>query len=343
MNKIIHFEGIIETLQPYASATPSLTSSVRSGQPMPITRIFSNGEHHLSINAATIKGTLRRAAADVAFLYEQEKSSLEKPLSLKSHKLNRIGGSKGKGDTDRLSPSDYENINSQHLIVGLFGAGDPFVAGNISVNHAISSHNSPVIIDGVRSDDFLRDPNMLSVLDEINLKEFMEQTSDISEASKLKKERKELVIQLMNAATPAEKDKAKKLIDALDKKLATFKSISTQMPLAGFEAIPQGESLSHSMRVIVKKNLIQLGFLLEALDYLAFNPFMGGKKGMGCGEFKMTYKVYMSAFKQPKIEVGSVEIVPFVGLEVFGDLLLDAQAQYQEAKKNQILDFNELN
>ena len=342
MNNIIHFKGQIETLQPYASATPSLASSVRSGQAIPVTRIFSSGEQHLSINSATIKGSLRRAASDIAFLYQQEKTKLEKPLSLKAHKLNRTGGSKG--DVDRLSPSDFDRINTQQLIVGLFGAGDPFVAGKLSVNHAIASHNSPIVVDGVRSDDFLRDPNMLSVLDEQNLKDFIENTTDVSEASKLKKDRKVMLSQMLNAPTPLEKDQAKKLLDVLDTKLAKFSIVSTQMPLAGFEAIPQGEILEHSMRVEIKnENLVQLGFLLEAMDYFSFNPVIGGKKANGCGEIKMSYTVYSSAYKEPLKEIGKVTLNPYAGLDVSGELLLEALAQYKSAKESQQFDFSEIN
>ncbi|GGB53556.1 hypothetical protein GCM10011607_12640 [Shewanella inventionis] len=343
MNNIIHFTGHIETVQPYASATPSLASSVRSGQPTPVTRIFSHGEQFLSINSATIKGTLRRSAADIAFLYEQEKTKSDKPLSLKAHKLNRTGGSKGKGESDRLSPADYDTINNEHLIVGLFGAGDPFVAGRLSVNHAIAKHNSPIVIDGVRSDDFLRDPNMLAILDEANITEFLENTADVSEASKLKKQRKSVLSSMLNASTPLEKDQQKKLLDALDKKLEKFKSVSTQMPLPGFEAIPGGDILDHSMRLeVTDGNLIQLGFLLEAMEYFAFNPVIGGKKANGCGEIKMSYTVSSSGYKLPLSEIGKVTLIPYVGLEVSGELLQAALEQYRSAKANKVFNFAEI-
>jgi hypothetical protein len=342
-NKTIHFNGTINTVQPYASATPAMANSVKKTEATPVTRMLRDGNMVLAILSSGIKGALRRAAADVGFLYQQTLTGEEKPLSLGEHKLNRIGGVKNKGDSDRVTPDDLEKINRSQLIIALFGAGQPFIAGNLSVETAYASHNNGFSVDGVRSDDFLRNPDLLSVLDEDSLAEFLATTESVGEASKLKKERDVLIKELYKAKDSGEKEKVNKKVKAIDTKLEGFKNVSTQLPLSGYETIPAGESLNHIMRLSQKDgDLLQLGFLLEVLDYFAFNPHMGAKRSNGCGEVALRYDVTLTGYGCEKEELGSVEVIPHQGIVVTGDYLISAREDYKNAVEAKQFNFGQI-
>jgi len=342
MNSIIHFEGKIRTIQSYASATPSLAKSVNSTQATPVTRAVFNGQEVLSITASSIKGSLRRASADIALMYQQDKTGKEKPLSLSAHKLNRIGGTKSKGDSDRVTPDDMKNINNEQLVVAIFGAGDPFLPGKLSVEPAYGEHNTPQVVDGVRSDDFLRDPELISILDDDAVTEFLANTSNVAEASKLKKDQKSVLRSFMMSGNASEKSMLEKKLKVIDKQLEKYSNVSTQLPLAGYEVIPAGESLSHKMRLRIKDNKEQLGFLLESLNYFASNPIMGGKKNNGCGEIAMEYTLFESGYNQSKKEIGSITVNPYEPIEVTGKYLLDAIAAFKEGCATHKYDFSEI-
>jgi hypothetical protein len=342
MNANIHFRGTITTVQGYASATPSLAKSVKSGQATPVTRSIKDGGSVLAILSSSIKGTLRRASADVAFLYQQEKDNTDKPMTLSAHKLNRTGGTKSKGDSDRVTPDDLVKINESQLIVGIFGAGDPFIAGKLSVDAAYAEHNEAEVVDGVRSDDFLRNPELLMNLDDEGLAEFLGNTANVSEASKLKKERKELMTAIYKESDANHKVKLDKKLKALDDKLSKFTLVSTQLPLAGYERIPAGEKLSHYMRLAQKDSALQLGFLLESLNYLSYNPLMGAKKNNGCGEFAMEYAVTKTAYKQEVEHLGTIKVIPYAGVEITGEYLENALAEFKAAADKHQFDFTEI-
>ena len=101
MTETIHFDGTIETLQPYTSTTPG--AKVPKGKPSPVTKTYVGGNFVTCINSATIKGGLRRACAVLAHEYEKKVSGEEKPFTLAQHRQNRTGGTKGKGSQTILS------------------------------------------------------------------------------------------------------------------------------------------------------------------------------------------------------------------------------------------------
>lgn len=341
-NHVIHFQGCITTEQPYTSTTPSLAEKSKKTASM-LTRMTKGGEVRLAILASSIKGAIRRAGAEIAFMYQQNKDGSDKPFSLDDHKYSRIGGVKSKGDSDRLSPEDYNTIQSENPLIALFGAGDPFISGSLIVEPAYADHNSPDVIDGVRSDDFLRDPNMLSKLDESNIEEFLAMNSDVSEASKLKKEIVQLGRKMMNEKDANKKAELRNQIKALEKTLSETKLVSTQLPLDGYEAIPTGSKLAHLFRIRQKEDdLIQLGFFLSILDYFAHNPFMGGKRANGCGMVSMEYAVTRTSYGSKEETLGSVSVVPFQGVVIQGDYLEKAMDAFKDACSKNILQFKKV-
>lgn len=336
-NNVIHLTGHIVAVQPYTSATPGMKPEVKNG-PMPVTKLKKGNDYVLAMLSSGIKGGLRRASADIGMLYHQEKG--DDALTLQDHKFNRIGGVKGKGDSDRVKPQEFVEIQKNHPLIALFGSGQPFLSGLLTIESAYANHCLPQIVDGVRSNDFIRNPELLSTLSSEDIEEFLKDTGDTAESSKIKSEIKALLSKRAKTSDLSEIDKLNEEINKLDAKVSELNKVSTQLPLPGYESIPAGTSLSHNIKLRQKNDdLINFGFLLETLNYFSHSPLLGGKISNGCGEVSMSYTVTRTGYGQETEELGEITMNPYEGIKLTGDYLHAALAAYHDAAKAGTFEF----
>lgn len=341
-NNVIHLTGHITAVQPYTSATPGMKPETKNG-PMPVTKLKNGNDYVLAMLSSSIKGGLRRAAADLGMIYHQERDGVEKPLTLNDHKFNRIGGVKGKGDSDRVKPQEFDEIQKSHPLIALFGSGQPFLSGLLTIESAYASHAIPQVVDGVRSNDFIRNPELLSTLSSEDITEFLKDTGDTAESSKIKADIKALYSKRSKSSDQGAIDKTNKDIDDLNVKLTALNKVSTQLPLPGYESIPADTSLSHNIKLRQKNDdLVNFGFFLTTLDYFSYSPLLGGKISNGCGEVAMKYTVTRTGYGQDTEELGEITLNPYHGVELSGDYLKSALSAYQDAAKEGSFEFKDL-
>ena len=120
-------------------------------------------------------------------------------------------------------------------------------------------------------------------------------------------------------------------IEALQADLVQLKSdtgtsdVSVGMPLAGYQAIPAGVSLTHRMH-LMNSDAVELGLLLAGLAQWSMSPVLGAHHSTGCGMISGQWDVFTPT-PTGKVSLGTVLLTPFEGLQVTGEALLAAQAE----------------
>ena len=241
-----------------------------------------------------LRGVLRRRAFD-------EARSRGETYTLRDYNYIVIGGVKGRKDDpsaaddkgDLLKTLEMRNRNP---LVGLFGAGDPWATGCLAVGHAIPEKKvEPAIITGMRRDDFARGGEQLTLLSVEEQARWLETAQNNSKRSKLTTDIEAIDKKLgvpgkgrgKRAELSPEETEALKASRAqkqaeLDGLGETVSSVSTQLPLAGYEVIPAGTKLNQ--RFVLRNARVQeIGLFLKALNRFAFDPHIGAKFAHGCG------------------------------------------------------------
>lgn len=120
------------------------------------------------IPASTIRGKLRRAATAVALSHLDAKPSLEAWL------YATIGGVKGSAKEDAFDIVDRNSRRRHHPITGLFGASAPWDPSHAYISPAIPQERvSAEFVNGVRSDDFTRKAEIVSMLDDQGIPDYL--------------------------------------------------------------------------------------------------------------------------------------------------------------------------
>lgn len=330
MNKklTLLLRGTITAEQPLTTTPPHVKSRDKEPKHLPTMSMLINGmrDAYPYFPAPGIKGKLRRAA--VAHIRENliERTGNEKPFGRNQHYLLTTGGnlSKGQQDASARDPMRDQKIRAQNPLLSLFGAGNPFVSGRISIGHALPFEPIKVdVIGGVRTDDLVRNPENLDYLSVESIDGFYQTTLLNAEKSKLKAALSKTKIR--SKMTDEEKsaviDKQKQLsseIEAIENELTDIGSstVSNQLPLDGYEVMPIGTQLAHQIS-IRNGTVDEIGLFLHALENYARDPIIGGHIANGCGEISMDYTVYLkdtplSAFK----EIGKISLNKMIGLSI---------------------------
>lgn len=273
--------------------------------------------------ASGIRGALRRAARDSLFALLKDTK-----WGLVLHRLLTIGGVSTSGPENSINISAIQAFRERNPLISLFGATSgpniPWVEGCLSVGHAIPSQPfTPLIVTGVRTDPVRRKPSEITMLDEASASAF----NDICNASRtvsklkrqiedieadIKKARKASDDALLSNKTQQVADLKKQLKQAVD---IAGTSVSIQMPLSGYEAIPPMMPLNQR---IVGRNLtmVELGLLVSALRRFAKDPLLGAHQAHGCGIVRCEWEVSVGDVK------GKIILEPFVDMIIEGDELL---------------------
>jgi CRISPR type IV-associated protein Csf2 len=317
--KTIHFQGFITTINPYTSSTQA-NSKVAKGSPKKVARMQLGADSVLCMLSSNIKGAIRRACEE--FVYDEAKklTGLDKPFSLHDSYTARVGGIKGGGAEAHLTPTDFLDIRKKNAFYSLFGGNEPFMDGHIVVEEARAPVGvRPDVIDGVRKDDFRSQPELVTRLSDEEVESYLERQGITKDISAAKAEERHLLVELRNAADEKTIKALEKKLEKVKEKLKANNVVSTQMPLDGFEAIPAGLQLSHVMRIRTG-NDVETALLIKGLERFAFNPYLGGKIANGFGQVGMQYTVYSTCPSEGRKELGSIELIPFEGIKLSGEL-----------------------
>ncbi|WP_395009081.1 hypothetical protein [Undibacterium sp.] len=346
-------EGGLFTEQPIATCSKDLMD--RKGgnmKPIPVPSATTRLGERLMFPASGLRGTWRRAARDVVRKKVIEKTGNEKPFSLDEHYLLTLGGIKGDEGMDRSSVAALDEWRRKNPLLSLFGAGDAgilgFVSGNLSVGNAVCKDPcEPVIFSGARSDDLYRDKTQINFLTDEDLDSLILRAkggkvrSTISaEIKALDKEAKKLA----RAGSLEEEAKARQKIESLEAELLSNKtstgtsSNSIGMPLAGWQAIPQGQELEQRL-MLRQSNLVELGLLIEALNQFAKFPILGAHYANGCGLVSGQWE-FFEVLENTTVSLGTISFEPFYPLKINSVVLGEAREAFAEFMQTSEWDFS---
>lgn len=289
-------EGTITAEEPLTTSPPTPKNGVKPDHSA-LPRIPMGGGDVTEMTAyfpgGGLRGILRRRAFD-------EARSRGETYTLRDYNYIVIGGVKGRKDDPSAADDKADLLKTLEMrkrnpLVGLFGAGDPWATGCLAVGHAIPEHKvEPTIITGMRRDDFARGGEQLTLLSPQEQARWLETAQNNSKRSKLTAE-----IEAIDKKLGVVKGRGKKVelspedVEALKATRAqkqadldglgeTVSSVSTQLPLAGYEVIPAGTRLNQ--RFVLRNARVQeIGLFLKALNRFAFDPHIGAKFAHGCG------------------------------------------------------------
>ncbi|KZX84831.1 hypothetical protein A3715_17490 [Oleiphilus sp. HI0009] len=318
MTQSTYLIDLTVNLEQPLTVTPKSCTSTDAKYPNRVPRTTISGEERLQVPASSFRGKLRRSAVSVSRQIAIEDTGEEKPFTLQDHFFSTIGGVKGKGETKPINPEWLDQLRLENPLISLFGAGDPFIQGRLSVPMLVAK--TPVVAeisDGVRVNDFSRDPSMISFLDNDNQKLLYAVMEGQKDQSKIKKDIETLERDLKNETDKEQKNEIENNLTELKEILKKIEvvtgGVAVQMPLAGYERIPQGTQLSGRM-TMHRSNSAELGFLLKSFEAMSYSPTLGGKISHGCGEISIEAMVSKVSLGSPKQLIGSFVMKPYEGL-----------------------------
>jgi CRISPR type IV-associated protein Csf2 len=243
------------------------------------------------IPGSTIRGKIRRAAVEVIRLLNGTR------MHLNDFHLSAIGGVKGAGKEGDFDVVGRSALRGRNPVLGLFGAGDPWMHSHALVEDAIPEGSvQPQVVGGVRSDDGRRDPEFFEKLTPESVGEWVKLTGANAERTKMKAEgavldrnlttaRKAKDPAAIEAAETAKKEYAQRVAD-----LDAMSSNAVSMPIQ-HECIPTGVTLLQRIR-LTSVTREEAGLLFAALN-LAWRtgPGFGQHANLGYGQVDAEYSV----------------------------------------------------
>ncbi|MDE3021365.1 MAG: hypothetical protein KGI54_05850 [Pseudomonadota bacterium] len=269
----IFLKGTIKTVSPVTFTTPDPNGHMIAGSlPLMGGRLY--------VPASSIRGALRRKALSVI--------SGNTKFSLADYYLNAIGGVKGsKTDSDSNEAKTWiecvRRVQSRNPQVSLFGAMAPAtVPGKLSVDHAIDVSDYPVRaawMQHVRVDDLKRDPSVLGTMSGDIFDEYEQMKSGAAERSELKAQIKKLESTLSKSS---DDQKIREEIAVKKEELKKLHEVQIQLHNLQYQVIPSGVIMASGFR-IMNVTEAEASLFMKALDSLALNPVLGGRRNHGNG------------------------------------------------------------
>ncbi len=337
MQKTFVVSGKLIAEQPLATCSKDLLDREgQKNQPVPVPSTTTAKGRRLMFPSTGLRGTLRRAARDVIRSAVSRITGDEKPFSLEQHYFLTLGGIKGAGEQERSSVAHEADWREKNPLLSVFGAGDAgflgFVQGRINVSNAICVEASePTIFSGARTDDLYRDKSQIAYLSDADVDNLIRQARGGKDRSSIQAE----INKVDAARKTARRTGATEELAALSARLETLQAdldavkessgttdVSIGMPLAGWQAIPQGSVMDHSFHLI-RSTQIELGLVLQSLNQFALHPFVGAHFANGCGLVSGGWEVF-EATLTGKRSLGRITLTPFEPLAIDGQELVDA-------------------
>lgn len=194
---------------------------------------------------------------------------------------------------------------------------------------------------GARADMFERDSREVEALSADDRKKLAAQLASARstqlEIDDLNKQLKTKKRDIVGMDKGADKDRLSKEIKALEAQIKETKNSregaaeSVKHPLAGVEAIAPGTELTSTISIIQGGDT-ELGLLIMALSELAREPFLGGHRQTGMGEFSAEYEVttWPKGSLKPH-SLGRISFSPDDGFEIDGETLHAAYQNFIKA------------
>lgn len=348
LNTPVRLNGHI-TLPLYSTTTMNSSKAEkrsRNGLTMP--RIFADGGLLPYLPASQIKGALRRAA--VSAILERQNDVLH---TAEDYYFNMVGGVKGGKDEPRKDPgksgldaaSDTEETSDtgqkvsgsallklrkylpDNPVQQLFGSGDllgNFYPGHLYVTNAIpeSTAVTEFTMDGTRTDDARVRPDLMMGTSSENILGAIEK---MFEANQNRTQAKNRLKEIDREIRHARKDKDSAAEESL---MAEKNAIKDSMDKENAVSMPWNFSYAAFSKPLPTKltlsrdaSLVELGLLLAAMDWQMRNdPFYGGHKTLGFGEFHAEYT------SGPD---NKVVLLPFASAGVMGPLFESALEAFE--------------
>jgi len=333
------FDGYFNVLSPFATCSPALSEKSGKGANLIPTFRGPSGAR-MYIPGQGIRSKLRGALTHVAAKYQIERKGRQ--ISLEDAQYLRIGGVKQEGAEASISPDVMSGMLETNPLISLFGASTPWVTGKLMCGHAIDVVNigggyGPMLVDGVRADPVRRDPSLLTYLNDSAIDDMRALAEKIKASSGAKREIKKLELAIKTAKDTEAKIEMKSKLEEMKKAAKEINTVSTQMPLPGYNAIPPGARLEHKMRVLSATEM-ELGAILVAIDEFARQPVLGAHIAHGNGEIEASWDVAVGGTGE---RLGSVSINPYMGI-VFSDpsgLLASAFNKFRSALESDGFNF----
>lgn len=332
MNSNIRFSGSIFIPGGYTTQWPS-KSTTKKGKTANDDSVLPRLDGEAFIPFPQIKAGLRRAAVQAIVT-----ASGQKLKNVDRYYFNMVGGIKAEkeeGANHDASLTMLEAVRQRNPVVGLFGSGDvlgTMAAGRIFGKHGMVNPNTVSYgsYGGVRSDDARRAPDLMQMLiDGDTLDEDVAKLHQKNaHRTAKKKEIQKLRRDLKNMADEEKKAQFEKIQKIEEEIKGVAASTLLSFPYVLTDCFSTGMTL-------VGVTQIELGMLLAAMQNQAqCNPYLGAHKSSGFGEFSAHWVLEGDTF-------GRVEQIPFVGIQIEGDMLQEAYDVFMDAATHGRFDLNQ--
>ena len=345
------FKGELLAESPLAISPPDTHKKRGRDQPqtLPVMGVF--GEYGyietVYVPAASIRGALRRCALRVVREALIAATGESTPLDLETHYFLSVGGVKGREKEDKLNLTRQLERRRRNPLISLFGAGDPWVQGRLCTQPAIPKTPLTLaatpIINGVRSDDFMRNPDQLIFIAPDEVASWLLMREQTTEVSTVKARQQSLRRAIAKANREADGDRAQTLAEELKQadEIVQNSANPVNLPLAGYHVIPKGARLEHGF-ILIDANAVEIGLFLAALKRFSTLPLLGGHRNHGCGLISAFWTVLLRRDDGSETQ-GDIRLSPYseITLDSASELLLNAeQAWSAHAAKLCIADFS---
>jgi len=320
---IVRLDGALTAETPLTTTLPALKGRPHdTDRPMPVPKmVVTYGDSRATVPympGSGIRGRLRRCGVDLV------RRAMPEGLRLQDYYYLAIGGVKG-ADAERKS--DFAAAAARRAanpLIGLFGAGTPWMQGRLSVGHAVP--RLPVTeqsVTGARLDDIGGSGSAITLLRAEDQAQWIEMAFHNAERS-----RKDAALRRLKAdmsgrgrGSAVERTELQAGMEALSREIAghtarAYADLSVQRPLSGYEFIAPGTVLSQSM-TLTHATAFEIGAFVAILRAFALNPVLGGKAAHGNGVVSAKWTVSVRESQASEITGrGAIELVPFEPLRL---------------------------
>ncbi len=343
---VMHLTGLMTAMSPLTTTTPPLKNRpYDSDAPAPLPKMtVTYGDQRFTVPympGAGIRGKLRRCGVDVL------RRVYPDGLKLHDYYYLAIGGVKG---SEPESKSDFAAAierRARNPLIALFGAGAPWTQGRLSISHAVPQQPiSEQYVTGVRTDDIGKSGGNITVLTPEEQALWIEMAHNNSRRSKKEHSVRRLKDDLKSRSlSEADRAALQAQITVAEREIAehTARAYSTNSvlrPLPGYEYIPQGTHLSHSM-ALTHVNENEIGAFLAILREFSFHPVIGAKAAHNAGvvSASWTYSIRESLSHDP-VSHGTVTLKPYDDLEFDDEFLIACAKRFIKALDAGDFDFS---
>lgn len=340
---IVRLDGALTAETPLTTTPPALKGRPHDpDHPLPLPKmVVTYGDSRATVPympGSGIRGRLRRCGVEVV------RPAQPDGLRLQDYYYLAIGGVKG---VDAERKSDFAAAAARRAanpLIGLFGAGAPWMQGRLSVSHAIP--RTPVTeqsVTGARLDDIGAAGTAITLLRPEDQAQWIEMAFHNAERSRKDAMVRRLKTELSGRGR-GERAELQAGLEALNREIAghsarAYADLSVQRPLAGYEFIAPGMVLTQSM-TLTHATAAEIGLFVVLLRNFALNPVIGGKAAHGNGVVSAHWTVSVRESRGDAVgERGDVLITPFESLTVKAPFLERCAKDFQDFLTDGRFDF----